>query len=234
MSTLRPSGLQNLESAVDVTKLTQENFEIINESPAFQRVPTKRNGVPNTSFGPPTTGTWSANNLWVDVGRSLWVCSIAGAPGTWVQLDPYITTVYPSDPVPVGYQIIRPDLDWRRYVWGGSSWDELYLSIQGGTMKGSLILDHDPVEDLEAATKQYVDSVGSDKKYTFTQMVPSNVWPAPGDTPSGYIEHNLGKKPSVMIVDDYDQVWVGEITYINDNQVSLTFENAISGKAYFN
>jgi len=35
-----------------------------------------------------------------------------------------------------------------------------FLPYSGGTMEGDLILDHDPVEDLEAATKQYVDSIG--------------------------------------------------------------------------
>ena len=35
---------------------------------------------------------------------------------------------------------------------------ENYLSKSGGTMTGSLVLNGDPAEDLEAATKQYVDN----------------------------------------------------------------------------
>ena len=36
------------------------------------------------------------------------------------------------------------------------------LSLSGGTMTGSLVLSGDPAEDLEAATKQYVDNHTSD------------------------------------------------------------------------
>lgn len=36
------------------------------------------------------------------------------------------------------------------------------LSLSGGTMTGSLVLSDDPAEDLEAATKQYVDNHTSD------------------------------------------------------------------------
>ena len=36
--------------------------------------------------------------------------------------------------------------------------DDAKLDKSGGTMVGSLILKDDPAEDLEAATKQYVDN----------------------------------------------------------------------------
>ena len=43
-----------------------------------------------------------------------------------------------------------------------TSYDASYMPISGGTMEGSLILSQDPVEDLEAATKQYVDNLIGD------------------------------------------------------------------------
>ena len=43
-----------------------------------------------------------------------------------------------------------------------SSIENYYLPLSGGSMEGSLILAQDPTEDLEAATKQYVDNLIGD------------------------------------------------------------------------
>jgi len=66
---------------------------------------------------------------------------------------------------------------------------------------------------------------GGDKNYVHVQNNPSATWTA---------SHNLGKKPSVIVVDSADEVVYGEIEYIDDNTVTLTFVGAFSGKAYFN
>jgi len=66
---------------------------------------------------------------------------------------------------------------------------------------------------------------GGDKNYVHIQDTAAAVWTA---------SHNLGKKPSVMVVDSADEVVYGEITYIDDNTVTLTFVGAFSGRAYFN
>ena len=66
---------------------------------------------------------------------------------------------------------------------------------------------------------------GGDKNYIHVQNTPSATWAVP---------HNLGKKPSVVIVDSADDVVYGEITYTDDNNITLTFSGAFSGKAYFN
>jgi hypothetical protein len=66
---------------------------------------------------------------------------------------------------------------------------------------------------------------GGDKNYIHVQNTPSATWTVP---------HNLGKKPSVVVVDSADEVVYGEITYTDDNNITLTFSGAFSGKAYFN
>ena len=66
---------------------------------------------------------------------------------------------------------------------------------------------------------------GGDKNYIHNQTLPSDVW---------VVSHNLGKKPSVTVVDSADEVVFGEVQYNSDNQVTLTFAGAFSGKAYFN
>ena len=48
------------------------------------------------------------------------------------------------------------------------------------------------------------------------------------------IYHNLGKFPSVTIVDSVDRVVYGEIDYIDENTVKVSFKAAFSGRAYLN
>ena len=69
-------------------------------------------------------------------------------------------------------------------------------------------------------------SVGTgDKTFNFTQSVASNRWE---------IKHGLNKYPSVTIVDTGDNVVIGQIDYIDLNNVVCTFTSAFSGKAYLN
>ena len=71
----------------------------------------------------------------------------------------------------------------------------------------------------------FFTSAVSDKHYTYTQVSASATW---------NITHNLKKKPSVSIVDSADNNVYGDIEYINENQLTITFNSAFSGKAYLN
>ena len=64
-----------------------------------------------------------------------------------------------------------------------------------------------------------------DKTFVYNQVTSSDVWE---------IEHNLDKYPSVTVVDSGGSVVVGEIVYIDKNNIRITFASAFSGKAYFN
>ena len=64
-----------------------------------------------------------------------------------------------------------------------------------------------------------------DKTFVYNQVTSSYVWE---------IEHNLDKYPSVTVVDSGGSVVVGEIVYIDKNNIRITFASAFSGKAYFN
>jgi hypothetical protein len=64
-----------------------------------------------------------------------------------------------------------------------------------------------------------------DKHHVHHQASPDSSWT---------VAHNLGKKPSVTVVDSADEVVHGQIEYIDNNTVTLTFAGSFSGKAYFN
>jgi len=67
--------------------------------------------------------------------------------------------------------------------------------------------------------------VEADKTFIFTQGTPSTSW---------VIQHNLGKFPSITVVDTADTVVVGDYNYTDDNNVTLTFSAGFAGKAYLN
>lgn len=48
------------------------------------------------------------------------------------------------------------------------------------------------------------------------------------------VVHNLGKKPSVAVVDSGENQWFGDVQYIDDNSLSIIFSTAFTGKAYLN
>tara|TARA_R110002072_G_scaffold200215_2_gene357920 strand:- start:952 stop:1665 length:714 start_codon:yes stop_codon:yes gene_type:complete len=64
-----------------------------------------------------------------------------------------------------------------------------------------------------------------DLHFTYNQVAASGSWA---------ITHNLGKNPSVSIVDSGGNTVVGDVIYINTNQLTINFTAQFSGKAYLN
>jgi hypothetical protein len=68
-----------------------------------------------------------------------------------------------------------------------------------------------------------VDASGS--TYVYTKSVAEAVWD---------INHNLGKFPSVVILDSSDDEVEGDVRYINPNRITITFSAAFAGRALLN
>ena len=65
----------------------------------------------------------------------------------------------------------------------------------------------------------------SDKTFVHDQAIPSSTWT---------ITHNLGKFPSVSVVDTQKEIYWGNVEYINSNQLKVTFSSAFAGQAFLN
>jgi hypothetical protein len=65
----------------------------------------------------------------------------------------------------------------------------------------------------------------ANETYTFAQASASVVWT---------VQHNLDKFPSVTMVLSTGQKGYGDIVYIDENNLTITFASAESGKAYMN
>ena len=61
--------------------------------------------------------------------------------------------------------------------------------------------------------------------FIFEQAVAATTWD---------INHNLGKFPSVTVINNNNIVINGEVTYIDTNNIQLNFSAGFSGKAYLN
>lgn len=82
-------------------------------------------------------------------------------------------------------------------------------------------LGHELIGDMTPAQLGITD----DRHHTHKQAQAAKVWT---------IAHNLGKRPAVTVVDSAGTVVIGEVDYLDDNTVRLTFCAAFSGTAYFN
>ena len=67
--------------------------------------------------------------------------------------------------------------------------------------------------------------IDADKRYVHNQNITSASWLVP---------HSLNKFPSVTVIDSAGSVVIGEIEYIDMNNVTITFSAAFSGVAYLN
>lgn len=62
--------------------------------------------------------------------------------------------------------------------------------------------------------------------FIFEQEIAEKTW---------VVNHNLGRYPSFVVVDSAGNVQMpDEVTYNNDNQITISFISAFAGKAYFN
>lgn len=82
-----------------------------------------------------------------------------------------------------------------------------------------------PALDSIAVAATGVSNVETDKFFTFDQPSASSVW---------NIQHNLKKFPSVSVVDSANNIVQGFTTYLDNNNLTISFTSAFSGKAYLN
>ena len=83
-----------------------------------------------------------------------------------------------------------------------------------------IIVNQDPPNQIVV---RLTTTNGNTRRHVHTQGAVSSTW---------VINHTLGGKPSVTIVDSADTTVVGEVTYNSNSQVTVTFTQPFSGYAY--
>lgn len=102
----------------------------------------------------------------------------------------------------------------------------LTYNITGNTQQLADLVAGDNVTIEEESGDIVISaSGGSDVNYVYQQSPASSTW---------HITHNLGKNPSVSIVDSAGTNVIGHVNYINNNELILEFKFAFAGKAFLN
>ena len=116
-------------------------------------------------------------------------------------------------------------------VSGGSTGDyKLRIASEstlGGVKVGedlSITEDGAIYVNIETLAEKLFSEI-KDKYYEHRQNAVSKIWK---------INHNLNKKPSVTVVDSAGSEVIGEVIYIDDNNLELHFSAQFSGIAYLN
>lgn len=83
-----------------------------------------QNVRPTTIIGPPTSGTRVLNEFWRDALGGEFRCTVAGTPGTWIQIRSAAVTADPSSgTIPVGYWIWNTTTGHLKRHAGGYAWE---------------------------------------------------------------------------------------------------------------
>ena len=105
----------------------------------------------------------------------------------------------------------------RLFIGTGSG--NIVVTLTGPEIKAFYELE------LKAFTDLLYDKLILLGTYTHTQGTASATWT---------ITHNLGRHPSVTVVDSDEKTVVGDIEYISDNVIQISFSGGFSGKAHLN
>lgn len=105
------------------------------------------------------------------------------------------------------------------------------LSISQIAVKSSVAVEASGFKTPTGTSAQFLradGSVGSgalDSNYEHDQTAASSVWT---------ISHGLNKKAGAVVVDSAGSVVVGDIVYVDNNNLTITFNSSFSGYAYLN
>lgn len=121
------------------------------------------------------------------------------------------------------------------FVWNGNSWQQIGLTTTQLTQisqaydKTVLGIDISQTETDRTVTLTYRDNTTIADLYKHshihTQTVASAVWS---------VTHNLGKYPSVSVIDSANEEVIGEVEHIDSNLLNIKFTAVFSGKAFIN
>lgn len=140
----------------------------------------------------------------------------------------------------------------------GAALNKYFISLDkdaiGGTVDlADLVPNIEPVVQFNYATVEYVDDVvsgvNSATEISFSptsEIVATNVQSAieelrtrsryvhnqPTAASTWNITHNMRFYPNVSIVDTADSKVIGEVTYLSENALTVTFSHSFAGKAY--
>ena len=146
-------------------------------------------------------------------------------------VDRWRTNFQAQFPIPVGGQTTSITIDPTEKI---ASAVDAAVAIINKQISGINGIVASQVENLQSQideidsggiTSVDVQAIIKSARYVHNQGIPSSKWT---------IQHNLGWYPSVTAVDMSQNVFFGDVEYIDNNTCTLTLFSENSGKAYVN
>lgn len=104
------------------------------------------------------------------------------------------------------------------FIGTEEEWLQSFVPVKG--------IDYFTAAEQSNIVSTVVSMIGStDISFEYHTTGPSDTW---------YITHNLGKYPSVTVVDSANTVVIGDVVYLTKNALVITFIGTFSGTAYLN
>lgn len=134
-----------------------------------------------------------------------------------------VYTLEVGDGRDIELSVVEGYICWRRV--GDAKWRQLVpLSDLKGD-KPEKGVDYFTPEDIDYIASILEGTLGQDKSYIHTQPSASAEW---------FINHGLNKMPSVTVKDSAGNTVIGDIEYIDSDNLKIKFSGAFSGRAYLN
>jgi hypothetical protein len=122
--TNQPGDLLDVQGITDPETVVQQNTEATARM-LWKMEATYLSGAPNTIVGPPTSGARVLDEIWRDKHCALFICTTAGTPGSWKQVEPAVVdaTTDVASP-PTNYWIVERNatVKFTQKYWNGSAW----------------------------------------------------------------------------------------------------------------
>ena len=121
------------------------------------------------------------------------------------------------------------------YVWNGNMWLQVGLTQENldwlveAYQRSVMGIDITQTNSDRTVTLTYRDNTSIADSFKFSHIHIQNQASA-----QWTITHNLGKFPSVSVVDSAEEEVIGEVQHNNNNSLTVKFTAAFSGKAYLN
>lgn len=117
-------------------------------------------------------------------------------------------------------------------IVGGGAGVDYKLPIASDTILGGIKLSEDLLISKDGILRINIEEINrklggelKDKHYRYKQNISSNHWK---------IHHDLDKYPTVIIFDSSNTQVIGDINYIDNNNLEILFSSEFCGVAYLN
>jgi len=121
------------------------------------------------------------------------------------------------------------------FAWNGNTWLQIGITqsdlqkIGEAYDRSVMSVDVTSTNIDRTITLNYRDTTFTADVYKY-----AHIHNQPSASAQWAITHNLGKYPSVSVVDSANTEVIGEVEYLNDTQLIIKFSASFSGKAFLN